>query len=489
MNCSRPSRQVESLPSPQLAIVFRSEYTLKIHVMVPQNGAQLMTLLPFETTDTRRDCDVLVIGGGPAGSTISALLAEQGWNVHVLEKDPYPRFHIGESLLPQSLPMLKRLGVLPDVEKIGMIKYGAEMVSHRYGRSQMFYFAKAFDESQPYAYEVKRSEFDAILLKNAIAKGAMVHEGVKALRVELRHGQNSLVHTEDREGHPRTWEAKLIVDASGRDTFLSHQLGGKRRSQQHNSAAIFGHFECVGRLTGMDVGNITAGWLDHGWCWLIPFKDGTMSVGVVCYPDYIKSRTVPLDQFLLDTLQQSAPIAKRMQQAKPLTPTYAAANFSYRRQTMSGDGYLMIGDAFAFIDPVFSSGVHLALNSGTLGAGVVDAYLRQSPEYALRLREFDRMVRRGINTFSWFIHRFTQPAFQSLFVSTNRPPKIERAVLSLLAGDVFSQSRARIPLFLFKLVYYAVFILNWKENWAVFQRRKYATRLPVTGVKDYAVDR
>ena len=213
-----------------------------------------------------------------------------------------------------------------------------------------------------------------------------------------------------------------------------------------------------------------------------------MSVGVVCYPDYIKSRTVPLDQFLLDTLQQSPPIAKRMQQAKPLSPTYAAANFSYRRQTMSGDGYLMIGDAFAFIDPVFSSGVHLALNSGTLGAGVVDAYLRQSPDYAPQLREFDRMVRRGINTFSWFIHRFTQPAFQSLFVSTNRPPKIERAVLSLLAGDVFSQSRARLPLFLFKLFYYALFILNWKENWAVSRRRKYATRLPVTGVKDYAVN-
>lgn len=448
----------------------------------------MATTKPTESQQHPISCDVLVVGGGPAGSTISTLLAEEGWNVHVLEKDPYPRFHIGESLLPQSLPMLKRLGVLPDVEKIGIIKYGAEMVSHRYGRSQMFYFAKAFDESQPYAFEVKRSEFDAILLKNAIAKGVMVHEGVKAQRVEFRPGQSSLVHTEDRGGHPRTWEANFIVDASGRDTFLSSQLVGKRRSQQHNSAGIFGHFEGVGRLPGKDEGNITVGWLDHGWCWLIPFKDGTMSVGVVCYPDYIKSRTVPLDQFLLDTLQQSPPIAKRMQQAKPLSPTYAAANFSYRRQTMSGEGYLMIGDAFAFIDPVFSSGVHLALNSGVLGAGVVDAYLRQSPDYAPRLREFDRMVRRGINTFAWFIHRFTQPAFQSLFVSTNRPPKIERAVLSLLAGDVFSQSKARLPLFLFKVVYYAVFVLNWKENLAVARRRKQSTLTTVTEVKDYAVN-
>ena len=432
-------------------------------------------------------CDVLVVGGGPAGSTISALLAEQGWNVHLLEKDSHPRFHIGESLLPQSLPMLRRLGVLPDIEKIGIIKYGAELVSHRFGRSQMFHFAKAFDESQPYAFEVKRAEFDAILAKNAADKGVHFHEGITADRVEFRPGQTSLIHALDRHGCPRAWASRFVVDASGRDTFLSGQLGGKRRSKKHGSAAVFRHFEGVTRLVGMDEGNITAGWLDDGWCWLIPFKDGTMSVGVVCHPDYIKSRRTSLDQFLLDTLCQSPPIAKRMEHAKPLTPTYAAANFSYRRDTMGGDGYLMIGDAFAFIDPVFSSGVHLALNSGTIGAGVVDAFLRGAPDYADRVKSFEQRVRRGIDTFSWFIHRFNQPAFQALFVSTRRPPKIERAVLSLLAGDVFEQRKMRVPLFLFKVVYYICFMLNWRENWAVARRRKQGSRLTVTEVSDYAV--
>lgn len=443
---------------------------------------------PTHSQSSPTTCDVLVVGGGPAGSTISALLCEQGWTVHVLEKDPYPRFHIGESLLPQTLPMLKRLGVLEEVEQIGIVKYGAEMISHRFGRSQMFYFSKAFDESQPYAFEVKRSEFDSILLNNAIRKGAVVHQGVKAQRVEFRPGQTTLIHAEDKDGQPRTWEARFLVDASGRDTFLSGQLGGKRRSQQHNSAAIFGHFEGVGRLPGKDEGNITAGWLNDGWCWLIPFKDGTTSVGVVCYPDYIKTRTGSLDQFLLDTLRQSPPIAKRMERAKPLTPTYAAANFSYRRDSMSGDGYLMIGDAFAFIDPVFSSGVHLALNSGTMGAQVVDAYLWRSPDYATQLRTFEQTVRKGIETFSWFIHRFNQPAFQQLFVSQTRPPEMERAVLSLLAGDVFAQSKARFPLFMFKVVYYIVFLLNWKDNWAVARRRKQGTQTIVTEVRDYAVN-
>jgi flavin-dependent dehydrogenase len=437
--------------------------------------------------DPQELCDVLVVGGGPAGSTISALLADQGWNVHLLEKDAHPRFHIGESLLPQSLPMLRRLGVLPEVEKIGIIKYGAELVSHRLGRSQMFHFAKAFDESQPYAFEVKRAEFDAILARNAAAKGVHFHEGIQAQRVEFRRGRTSLVHAEDRQGRLRTWDTRFVVDASGRDTFLSGQLGGKHRSKKHGSAAVFGHFEGVIRLTGLDEGNITAAWLDDGWCWLIPFKDGTMSVGVVCHPDYIKNRRTPLDQFLLDTLRQSPPIAKRMEHAKPLTPAYAAANFAYRRRTMTGEGYLIVGDAFAFIDPVFSSGVHLALNSGTIGAGVVDAFLRGAPDWADRQKNFERKVRRGIDTFSWFIHRFNQPAFEALFVSTRRPPKIERAVLSLLAGDVFEQPKMRLPLFLFKVVYYMFFLLNWRENWAVARRRKQGSRLTVTEVNDYAV--
>ena len=156
----------------------------------------------MHVTQALTSCDVLVVGCGPAGSTISALLAERGLNVHVLEKDAHPRFHIGESLLPQSVPMLRKIGVLPEIEKIGIIKYGAEMVSHYHGRSEMFYFAKAIDSSQPYAFEVKRSEFDAILMKNAVAKGAHVHEGLKAQRVEFRPGSSSIVHAEDRAGRP-----------------------------------------------------------------------------------------------------------------------------------------------------------------------------------------------------------------------------------------------------------------------------------------------
>lgn len=432
-------------------------------------------------------CDVLVIGGGPAGSAISALLAERGWAVHLLEKDRHPRFHIGESLLPHSLPMLEHLGVLPEVEKIGIIKYGAEVVSPYHGRARTLYFSKALDGSQPFAYQVKRAEFDKILFANAIDKGAQVHEGVKAKQVQFRPGSTHIIQAEDRQGQPLAWEAKFVVDASGRDTFLSGQLGGKYRNPQHNSAAIFGHFEGVKRLPGLDEGNISIVWFDHGWWWIIPFKDGTTSVGAVCWPSYLSRRKGSLEQFLQETIALCPPVAERMAQAKLIGQAYAAANYSYRRETMQGDGYLMIGDAFAFIDPVFSSGVHLALNSATLGADVVDAALRGAPNHETRRKEFERTVRLGVKTYSWFIYHFTQPAFRALFMSTGSMFKMEEAVLSILAGDAFGKSPTRIPILLFKIAYYLVYLLNFRENWAAYRRRVTGVTHTVTDVKDYAV--
>ncbi|MGQ0666864.1 MAG: NAD(P)/FAD-dependent oxidoreductase, partial [Nitrospiraceae bacterium] len=281
--------------------------------------------------------------------------------------------------------------------------------------------------------------------------------------------------------------ARFVVDASGRDTFLSGQFGGKQRNPHHNSAAVFGHFEGVTRLPGPDEGNISIVWFDHGWWWIIPFKDGTTSVGAVCWPSYISTRKVPLEQFLWDTIALCPPVAERMAKAKLISQAYAAANYSYRRTTMRGNGYLMIGDAFAFIDPVFSSGVHLALNSATLGTDVVDAYLRKSPEYQRCVQEFERTVRLGVKTYSWFIYHFTQPAFRHLFMSEGSVFKMEEAVLSVLAGDAFGKSPTRIPIFLFKIAYYLVYLFNLRENWAAFRRRVRGVQETVTTVKDYAV--
>lgn len=436
---------------------------------------------------TNVQCDVLVIGGGPAGSAVSALLAERGWHVELLEKDRHPRFHIGESLLPHSLPLLKNLGVLSEVESIGIPKYGAQIVSPYDGRARTLYFSRALDGSQPYAFEVKRAEFDDILFKNCVSKGVHVSEGVRARQIEFRPGQRTLVQAETPEGDLQQWEARFVVDASGRDTFLSGPKGGKVRDRSHNSAAIFGHFEGVTRLPGMDEGNISIVWFDHGWWWIIPFKDGTASVGAVCWPYYIQSRRSDMETFLWDTVALCPPVAERLRHAKLITSVHAAANYSYRRTTMSGNGFLLVGDAFAFIDPVFSSGVHLALNSATLGANVVDAALRGAPEYAALLRHFERTVRRGIDTYSWFIRRFTQPAFRTLFMSQGSVLRMEEAVLSILAGDAFGKSPTRVPIFLFKIVYYLVYLFNFRDNWQAHRNRAKGNSMHVNRVDDYAV--
>jgi flavin-dependent dehydrogenase len=262
------------------------------------------------------------------------------------------------------------------------------------------------------------------------------------------------------------------VDATGRDTLLANQFGSKRRNRSHNSAAVFSHFQGVERRCGIDEGNITIAWFDYGWFWAIPFKDGTTSVGAVCWPSYLKTRKTELDQFLWDSIALCPSLAERMKNARMLMPAQAAGNYSYENAAMSGPNFLMVGDSFAFIDPVFSSGVHLALNSAFLGAEVVDAGLSGSMQYPRLVQNFERQVRRGIGTFSWFIYRFTQPAFRSIFMTERNIFGMQEAVLSMLAGDVFHRSFSKnAPLFLFKLSYYLNALADLKNNVKAYQRR------------------
>ncbi|MDN5870829.1 MAG: tryptophan 7-halogenase [Nitrococcus sp.] len=400
-------------------------------------------------------CDVLVIGGGPAGSTVSALLADKGWRVVLLEKERYPRFHIGESLLPMNLPILERLGVLEQVEAIGIPKYGAHFVSDDYpDQDQTYYFSFALDKNHPHAYEVRRSEFDHLLLKNSASKGVEVHEGVRVTHVELADG--AVVQAKDEHGQIRHWRARQVIDASGRHTFLATRLGSKQKNPRHASAAIFGHFKNAQRLPGRDAGNISIFWFKHGWLWMIPLHDGIMSVGAVCWPEYLKTRrATPPEDFLWQTIGLCPGVSERMQSATLLGEARATGNYSYCSSRLYGDGWLLVGDAFAFVDPVFSSGVYLAMNSACLGAEVVDARLRDTAAAPRLARAYERRVRRGLRTFSWFIYRFTAPPMHHLFMAPSNRFRMQEAVISVLAGDVFGKTPISRPLILFKAIYYA----------------------------------
>jgi len=432
---------------------------------------------PGAPATSSQTCDVLVIGGGPAGSTLSAFLSMRGHKVTLLEKEHHPRFHIGESLLPLNMPIFERLGVSDKVEQIGMLKPGAEFNYEGY-KPAVYYFRGAMDKRYPVAYQVRRSEFDHELLKNSQRLGTDVREGLRVTAVELNPGAPTRVEAVDETGATHVWETKYLVDASGRETFLANKLGTKHRNPEHNSAAIFGHFSGVERRPGEDAGNISVYWFEHGWYWLIPLKDGAVSVGAVCWPYYLKRRNKPVDDFLWDTLRLNPLLADRMKNAKLMAPALATGNFSYQSERMYGDGWLMIGDAFAFIDPVFSSGVFLGMSSAEMGAELVDSMLRKGDVSvagnATQLRRHEKTLQRGLKTFSWFIYRITTPSMRKMFMSPRNTFRMEEGILSLLAADIFSRTPIRRPLFMFKVVYYVASIIKWRENLASWRQRRRA---------------
>jgi flavin-dependent dehydrogenase len=422
-------------------------------------------------------CEVLIIGGGPAGSTAAALLAERRRRVVVIEKDRHPRFHIGESLLPFNLALFERLGLHQQIEAIGIIKHGAEFISTDYHRTVTFNFADAWNKTWTSAYQVRRSEFDHLLLQNASANGAEVHEESRVTDIRFNDDSADVMVT-TADGTELQWRAGYVLDASGRDTFLARRMKTKRRNAKHASAALYGHFTNVRRLPGAAEGNISIFWFDHGWFWFIPLRDGTTSVGAVCWPYYLKSRRSSPTAFLHDTIARCPPLAARLREAQLTGPATATGNYSYTSERMYGRRYLLLGDAFAFADPVFSSGVYLAMTSAALAATAVDRCLDNPALASTEFAAVDRRVRQGLKTFQWVIYRMTSPAMRHLFMHPNNRWGIQSAVVSLLAGDVYGARDVDRRLRLFHALYDFVCLRFLPQSITQWRRRRAAIRQP-----------
>ncbi len=433
-----------------------------------------MNATPSSTPDVEA-CDVFVIGGGPAGSTAATLLARQGRKVVLTEKARHPRFHIGESLLPSNVALFDQLGVRQQVEAIGMPKWGIEFVSPEHTHRSYLEFAEQWDKRQPYAWQVRRSELDELLFRNAAAAGAAALEGCRVRDVAYdAEGATVTAEVDDGNGQKtsRTWRARYVVDASGRDTFMANKLRCKEKNPAHNSSALFGHYTGARRLPGIKEGNISILWFEHGWFWFIPLADGQTSVGAVCWPYYLKSRDKPLKDFFDDTIALCPELADRLKDATLVgNQVHATGNYSYIASHAAGERYVMLGDAYTFIDPMFSSGVYLAMHSAFDAVALVTTTLDRPAEAARARKAFEKRLKIGPKEFSWFIFRVTNPTIREMFMYPANPLRVKEALLSLLAGDLYGDSPIKPSLWALKGIYYLISIRNWRRSWAGWKRR------------------
>jgi flavin-dependent dehydrogenase len=356
--------------------------------------------------------DVVVIGGGPGGSTTATMLARQGWQVLLLERERFPRDHIGESLLPASIPVLEELGVLPAVQEAGFLrKWGATMVWGTDQTPWSWYFRET-NQRYPHSYQVWRPQFDQLLLHNSRAHGVEVREGHQVVDVLFEDGRACGVrYTAD--GAAGMARARFVVDASGQGALLGHKLQLRRWDSFFQNLAVYGYFAGVQRLPAPDDTNIFIESYPHGWFWHIPLHTGWTSTGAVVDSRTGQEgirRTGPL-RFLMDQVAQAPCTAQMLCEAKLTYGPFVIRDWSYISDEVVGDGYILVGDAACFVDPLFSSGVHLALMAGVLAAAYVTTALKDPSMQEAAGRVYKEMYYKEYDHFR---------AMAQLFYASNR---------------------------------------------------------------------
>lgn len=379
--------------------------------------------------------DVAVIGGGPGGSSVATHLARGGLRVGLFEREVFPRFHVGESLMPATMVMLERLGVRERVETTGFqIKYGAAFFQQETGADMTFYF----QDGRPwpmYAYQVPRAEFDTLLLDNARQHGVQVHQPASVASVDFDAEGATL--TVEEGGQARPVRARFVVDASGRDGFLATRLGRRTRIPNLGKVALFAHFKGAARMSGKEEGNIRIYVFEDGWFWWIPLAHDVTSVGAVLHARTLRAWEGSPEDCFAEMIRRCTGVAENLTRATLVTPVHRAANFAYKTRPIVGDRFLMVGDAVAFVDPIFSGGVYIAMRTAELAAESITQAFATNRFRTRHFARYERKVWAGLKPFFKFIHKYYEPAFMDLFMQPKNVFGAVDAVLNVLSGGSF----------------------------------------------------
>jgi flavin-dependent dehydrogenase len=383
---------------------------------------------------------VVVIGGGPAGATVSTLIAQQGYSVELFERERFPRYHIGESLIPETYWVLKRLGMLDKMKASQFVKkYSVQFVNSTGKQSAPFYFHDNKPHECSQTWQIRRSEFDTLMLRNAEEQGVGVHEGVRVLDVLFDDNRAVGVRVANGDGDSREVRADVVVDASGQSSLLINKFKLRVPDPVLNKGALWTYFEGAYRDTGKDEGATIVLSLQNkqGWFWYIPMQDNLVSVGVVANFDYLFKGRENHEATFAEEMLNCPAVIDRVSMGTKAAPVKATKDYTYRASRAAGDGWVLVGDAFGFLDPLYSSGVLLALKSGELAADAIIEGLQNGDMSHQQLGKWEQGYVEGMNRMRRLVCEYYDGFSFGNFV--RRFPHHRGSITDLLIGDLFKQ--------------------------------------------------
>ena len=392
---------------------------------------------------TNNNYDVIVMGGGPAGSSVASMLAREGRQVILFEKEVFPRHHIGESLMTDTYWTFRRMGILEKLRDSPFVrKYSVQFANAAGKESRPFYFFEAVHHESAVTWQVTRAKFDELLINHAADQGATVHQGVLVKQVLFEGDRAVGVEVQMPDGSREKFFAKVVVDATGQMAMLSNKFRWRVRDPKLKKAVLYSYWKNVHREPDLNGGATLVLRTEHGsggWFWYIPLDDGITSVGIVADPEYlVQGRGQDLAKIYNEEIEKCQPCAKRVAGGERVDKIYSILDYSYRSKHNAGDGFIIIGDAYGFLDPIYSSGVLLALKMAELATDAIHDAFQHDDFSAARLGQYQTKLDRGIESMRKLVYAFYNDGF-SFSGFLRKYPDERTHIINLLIGDVFKE--------------------------------------------------